>query len=358
MKHSNVFYRRTKDGYEPVKDAKAIRNRLGFDLYRIGYNIFEGKTGLQALSHNSKEEIQGTLQKLETDTEFRSKLENAIEDNIKKTGLSPRYERPDEKYDDLFPREPAKKAVIAPTLDGQKHYFVEAYNENNIVLYMMKTEKTHPHARLFLFYEGWMLGMDNAYNKDRIIEELSKGLPDYRQIMTDSLNNALTDPDKWANKGFANFLGRTDEADTHNQVIRDKREAVSAAEQQERERLEEIERKAEQDAYETAIFEAEQAILGKRPVINNEVRDTSLFLHLFRKYDIVVPLKTQGWIKSSLHSVYYGENYHDWSFRYFGNLSNSFGGCFNQLVGAIEREYDNLLDQALPEMSEDDELEP
>lgn len=358
MKHSNVFYRRMNDGCKPVENAKIVRNNLGFDLYRDGYNLCEGKTGLRIAAHKTKEEMNTTLIRLETDPDFKDKLDAAISQTIEKYGLTPRYERPDEKYDDLFPPKPKDKTVLVPTFYGDKTYFVEVYNENNIVLYNRKSEKGDPNAMLYLFYEGWMLGMDNSYHMDRILEELSNGIPDYKQEMTDSLEQALADPDKWVNPYYAKFLGRLDEALAHNQPIREKRQAEREAEQREWERKDEEQRQQEQSDYKAAIFDAEQALLSKKPIINDEIRGTSLILCLFRENGIDVPLKTQGWIKSSLHSVYYGENFHGWSFRYFGNTSNSFNGCFKRLADAIERKYDNILDQAANDLSEDDEIEP
>lgn len=280
---------------------------------------------------------------------------------MKKNGLSPRYERPDEKYDDLFPPKPKMKTILAPTLDEGKHFFSEVYNENGIVLYKQKADLGSEYARLYILYEGWMLGLGSAYRIDDHIKELSAGIPDYRQIMTDSLEQALADPNIWANPGYARFLGRLDEALAHNQPIREHRQAEIEAERQESERADEAQRQKEQDEYETAVFNAEQAILNKKPVVNSEIKNTCLLLCLFRENAVDVPLKTQGWIKSALHSVNYDENDGEWTYRYFNDhkQSNSFGGCLNQLVSAIERKYDSILDQAAAdEVDADNELEP
>jgi len=314
------------------------------------------------MTYVSKNWIDDFLKRLETDPGFLENAKATIQKSIKKHGLSPRYERPDEKYDDLFPPKPKDKTLLASTLDEGKHYFAEVYTGNDFSLYKQKSELNSEHARLYILYEGWMLGLGSAYQIDDYIKDLTVSVPDYRRIMTDSLEQSLADPDKWANPGYAIFLGRLEEALEHNQPIREQRQEERDAEQRERDRADEEQRQKEQNEYNSAIYDAEQAIYNDKPVKNSEIRGTSLILCLFRDNGIDVPLKTQGWIKSALHSVHYDEKDNEWTYRYYNKThaqSNSFSGCFEQLVSAIGKKYDTILDQAPDdELDVDDELEP
>ena len=44
---------------------------------------------------------------------------------------------------------------------------------------------------------------------------------------------------------------------------------------------------------------------------------------LFREHEIPVPLKTQGWIINSLHSIRYDPQIGEWNYRYFKGSRNS-----------------------------------
>ncbi len=340
MKHSNVFYKINREKqFEPVKDAKAVSNRAGLDLFRIGFNIYEGSTGLLAKAHGNMEELRSTVNSLETDVALRDRYKKAITENLEKYGLSPRYTRTNEKYADLFPP-PEKKDVLAPMLNGEKHYFSEVYNQDGIALYIMKKQKGNPWDYLYLFYEGWMLDVGNLIQMDIRVEEFKKAMPNFRQIMTDKLDAALSSPDKWADPGFANFLGRREEADAHNQPIREARRTERQIAQEERARREEENRLQEQREYEAAVFDAEQSILNRRELHNEDVRGTSLILHLFRQNGFDLPLKTQGWVKSSLVRLFYNESGNYWSYSYRGRDSTVFHSHLERLTEAIKKKYE------------------
>ena len=48
-----------------------------------------------------------------------------------------------------------------------------------------------------------------------------------------------------------------------------------------------------------------------------------LIMQLFREHEIPVPLKTQGWIINSLHSIRYDPQIGEWNYRYFKGSRNS-----------------------------------
>lgn len=342
MKHSNVFYKINREKqFEPVKDARVIRNKAGLDLFRVGFNLYEGSTGLLAKAHGNIEELKSTIAKLESDADLRDRYKKAITENLEKYGLSPRYTRPDEKYADFFPPPPpVNKSILAPTLDGQKHYFVEDSFINNVPIYALKNIRNDPLRALYIRYEGWMLQVGNVYDLQSVTRLLLNGVPDFRQIMTESLDAALALPDKWANPGFANFLGRLEETNIHNQPIREARRAERQHEQEERARREEEKSLQEQREYEATVFDAEQSILNKRELRDADVRGASLFLHLFRQNGIDLPLKTQGWVNSSLVRLFYNESDNFWSYSYRGRDSTVFYSYLERLAEVIEKKYE------------------
>lgn len=350
MKHSNVFYRRTQEGeYTAEKNAKSVRNKAGFDLFRIKNDLFEGSTGLLVKSHSDLFDLRKTVSDLEKQAFDQEAYAKALTASRERFGLSPRYTRPDEKYEDLFPK-PEKKDILAAGLDGKKHYFSEVHNQDGIALYIMKNKKPDPWTALYLLYECRMLNVGSLSHKDELVEEYKRGIPDYRQLMTDRLEAALANPNKWADPHFANFLGRLDEAQTHNQSIREEREA----ERQAKSHREEEERLNEQREYEVAIFDAEQAILNKRELFNYDIRGTALILQLFRENGVELPLKTQGWVKSSLRTIYYHDDY--WSYRYVGRPSTVIHGYLDKLAKTIEKKHEQ---QPEPDtdVEPDDEME-
>lgn len=75
------------------------------------------------------------------------------------------------------------------------------------------------------------------------------------------------------------------------------REAIRKAEEEERKRV-----------LEEKIAEAENCIRTKKRVVNEELEDgRHIVLCLMKKYNISVPLKTQGWINNKLASVIFDD---------------------------------------------------
>ena len=65
-----------------------------------------------------------------------------INSSLERTGLSPRYTRPDEKKKDIFPpKEKDENRVFAKDLMGNKHFYYRFYNENGIELYTMEKKR-------------------------------------------------------------------------------------------------------------------------------------------------------------------------------------------------------------------------
>ena len=109
--------------------------------------------------------------------------------------------------------------------------------------------------------------------------------------------------------------------------------------------MEEHNKKAEE-----IINQAEQAIINKQNVQNKDItlyksryesNTTSLILHLMKKYNINVPLKTQGWINRALAIITYDVEYDDYSYKYYTSSANSttFSKYLYQLIRKIKEEH-------------------
>ena len=175
-----------------------------------------------------------------------------------KYGLSPRYTQPEVAKKDLFLPDDRKKLAHA-LYHKERCWFYRVYSENGIELYAMDKDKAS-RPTMFAPCNGWMIGIGPLCELEKVIGFLTQ--PDFNLYdhLVRQYETALNNPDKWADAGIAEFLGRREEADAHNRPIKERREAERT------ERIEKLE--AEQQAreeqarqeYETAIEEAETAI--------------------------------------------------------------------------------------------------
>ena len=105
-----------------------------------------------------------------------------------------------------------------------------------------------------------------------------------------------------------------------------------------------LEKKSELDII---IIAAENAICNNQEVKNVDVRvyteaytygytETSLILYLMKKYEIKVPLKTQGWINKALAQISYDDDKYNYSYYTSSANSTVFRDYLQQLVLAIK----------------------
>ena len=130
-------------------------------------------------------------------------------------------------------------------------------------------------------------------------------------------------PDRWADLGFANLLGRYEEAKAHNAPIAAERQRQADERRAQQEVREQQLAQERQARYDSAIREAEGDIMAGKEGINREINGKSLIMQLFREHEIPVPLKTQGWIINSLHSIRYEPQNGEWHYRYFKGSRDS-----------------------------------
>ena len=140
---------------------------------RNDFVVYEGKTGLQFCSLQQAEDLAGFVEK----HGGIEKVQKLIADSLERTGLSPRYTRPDEKKKDIFPpKEKDENRVFAKDLMGNKHYYYRFYNENGIELYTME-KKREFFQTVYIPCDGFMVGIDQRHR----LEEVLKWLPTLEQ---------------------------------------------------------------------------------------------------------------------------------------------------------------------------------
>lgn len=319
MEHSAVGYLFREGAFLPAQETKPVRNEFGLDLFQHRGSVYEGKTGLQFCSLQQAEDLAGFVEK----HGGIEKVQKLIADSLERTGLSPRYTRPDEKKKDIFPpKEKDENRVFAKDLMGNKHYYYRFYNENGIELYTME-KKREFFQTVYIPCDGFMVGIDQRHR----LEEVLKWLPTLEHGIRGEIervfNQSMEAPDRWADLGFANLLGRYEEAKAHNAPIAAERQRQADERRAQQDAREQQLAQERQARYDSAIREAEGNIMAGKEVINREINGKSLIMQLFREHEIPVPLKTQGWIINSLHSIRYDPQIGEWNYRYFKGSRDS-----------------------------------
>lgn len=204
----------------------------------------------------------------------------------------------------------------------EKHYYYRFYNENGIELYTME-KKREFFQTVYIPCDGFMVGIDQRHR----LEEVLKWLPTLEHGIRGEIervfNQSMEAPDRWADLGFANLLGRYEEAKAHNAPIAAERQRQANERRAQQDAREQQLAQERQARYDSAIREAEGNIMVGKEVINREINGKSLIMQLFREHEIPVPLKTQGWIINSLHSIRYDPQIGEWNYRYFKGSRNS-----------------------------------
>lgn len=317
-KHSAVCYvYKRGEGFQPQKKAHTVKNDLGLDLFAYDDALYEGQTGLQI---HDRLDLPGLNDRIIL-LGGMEKLREIMEDNIQKTGLSPRYTRPDEKKQDVFPSDQDENIVFATEASGQKHYYYRFYNENGIELFTRNSDKEY-FATVYVKCNGYMLGIDQKHRLDDILKKLPEFEGGVYGEVERQFNAAIENPDRYADLGFARILDRMEEARAHNAPIIERREAEYEQHQIERAEQERRRKEAAEKEYTQAIAKAEKALLAGETVSNPKINGKSLLLQLFREHNIELPLRTQGWVNNSLSSF----SYRDGRFqaRCCGRLSDPF----------------------------------
>jgi len=305
LKHSNVFYVRETDGsYKPCKNARGVRNELEADFFRHRGFIYEGQTGVYICQEKDLPEL------LKNGAERTERFAQNIQNAVNHYGLSPRYTQPEVKKDQVFP--PDKKRTLARTIGekGRGWFFKLDTLENGVELYLKESQMKYElySQMVYTKVDGWMVGLNYMNRKDDIFQTISAPDFDLRKIMLERFEAALAYPERWVDIGIADFFDRRNEADAHNKLIHEARDAEWQLEKENRASEQAAKEQAQRESYQSAIAEAESKLISGNKVQNTEINGQSLILQLFRENSIDVPLRTQGWIKSSLTAVQYRDD--------------------------------------------------
>jgi hypothetical protein len=321
-KHSNVYYIYNRESvFEAVEKAKGCKNNHGLDLFRYNGYLYEGRSGIRFIAEVELPKLDSKIESMGGVEKFNER----IGDMIKTYGESPRYTRPDERKKDIFPPDPAKENIIlAKDVYGKRQrYFRFSHGGYELFTLNKREVEGDTFRQVFVQCEGYMLGIDQHHRLDEIITWLNGLETDVKGEVEKRFNESLTSSNRWADIGYANILGRADEAKAHNAPIREARELESKQRDADREAKRIAEEQAARAEYEQAIKTAENNILNKQNVANTELQGKSLIMQLFREYKISVPLKTQGWIINALHSIEYNVERERWRYRYFTSSRDS-----------------------------------
>ena len=301
MKHSNLYYACRKDGtYELCEKAMGARNQFGIDLFRHTRKIYDGKTGFYLCSEN---ELPAFLKNRVTSREaYDAMLQTAMD--RAGAGLSPRYTQPDVCREPIPHNE--NRVLVRQIGSKAKHYFTRTdILENGVELFLKDTDMALGiySQLLYIRLNGWMVGWGTLGRKDEIVEELSAPNFDPLQVLLDQHEREMADTQHWANPSLGDLFDCREEVEARNRPIREAWEAKRQRDMAEREAAELAREQEQEQSYRAAIAEAEQKLLRGEVIRETDINGSSLLLQLFRENNISVPLRTQGWIRSSLVSI-------------------------------------------------------
>jgi len=335
MKHSNVYYILEKDGtYKPCEKATGVRNPYGIDIFRHMGMISDGKTGCGICSESEWPAV------LKNRITIKEQYEALLQKSIERFGLSPRYTQPEVRHEQLYPRD--ENRVLSRECGSKtRHYFYRLSTlENGLELFQKESEMIRgiESQMLYARLNGWMVCLDKMTRKDITYQTLRSSGFDLHQMLLDNFEAMLADPQRWADFGLADLFDRRAEAETHNQPIRDAREAERQRDRAARDEAEAEREQRQQEAYQAAITEAQQKLVIGEVVQNIEIIGSSLVLQLFRENNVAVPLRTQGWIISSLVSIQWNGD-DGLSYRYRGSKSSAIYRLIEELVKVLEHKH-------------------
>lgn len=130
-----------------------------------------------------------------------------------------------------------------------------------------------------------------------------------------------TEEDKKAREEAAEECRKEDEA---------RRKEYEEKERKEIEKRVEIIRQAEEDV-------CNNKMVGNADIVTPEGNETTLILYLMKKYNVDIPLRTQGWINNSLSCIEVRNN--SYTYRYYNRNSTVFIGYLHELVARIKEAH-------------------
>lgn len=249
----------------------------------------------------------------------------------------------------IIRKQPLKSLSDVTGIDKYNNIYIEA-------------EPKDKYVELYLDLDIIHMNIGNTIRLDCLDDTNTKNLLDFLSTFTlekykEMIEGNLKE-NKWINTAEIKLMELAGESEEYIQKLWKHRDYVKELTDKERQEKEEQRRKEEQEYVESQnkivddlITQAEQSILNKETVFNEEItiynditnrydsNTTSLILHLFKLYDIKVPLKTQGWINEVLYCLKYSNS--NWSYQYYNSSNDStvFYKYLDKLITAVEEKY-------------------
>jgi hypothetical protein len=213
-------------------------------------------------------------------------------------------------------------------------------------------------GEVFIDFGFIYMGMGRTIDKNSDIkystEQLTTiTLDEYKAYITKCFNT-----NQFINVAEIKLMELAGEPTEYIQALTEHRQKVLDLRAKEHKEREEKRQKEEQDYIgmknaeaDEQIREAEQNIINKNGIKNKDIttykesrhnsNTTSIINYLMKKYDIKVPLKTQGWINNALAGIFYDEQINQWTYNYYTSSANStvFMGYMKLLIEKIENKY-------------------
>lgn len=120
--------------------------------------------------------------------------------------------------------------------------------------------------------------------------------------------------------------------------VREEKETKERAEREMMERIAEEKHKAE---VQKIIDNAEANIFSQVEVDNEEVDGVSVINHLMRRYEINVPLRTQGWVNTKLAKIVFNDG--KISYKFYGRSQRDNSTVFKKYLVELETAINNKL---------------
>lgn len=189
----------------------------------------------------------------------------------------------------------------------------------NLYLQEPQTDKYgQRYAHIALFFQNVKIGLDvgilsgwqlDQYSAEDVERRISFAMV---EAFRDTINAQMANGEHIKDSYIA-FVRQYDDVQagkmqSYKKEWRERNERERQAAISERERREARERKERERAIAEAVEKAEQAIISGGYISNKEIYGKPLFLHLFDKNGITVPIRSRGWIIDTLASVTQNNN--------------------------------------------------
>ncbi len=176
------------------------------------------------------------------------------------------------------------------------------------------------------------------------ISKLLQNINEYKFFGVDGYLNMLNETEKEG--GYINklnievcmILGEMDLAMNYKKYREDfiiTRESYEKAEREARELIRIEKELQEKEENEKEIIKAENNIRNHQVLINKPFLDNTIISYLMKKYNVKVPLKTQGWINKALAKIIYNETGISYTYYKGHKESTVFYKCLKELESKI-----------------------